>query len=331
MTAAKFILLTIGLLANGSGFAQKIYEQKSDQLVRELDLRYEMGLDYLKKSQDAEGKWSESSYGDQAGVLGMAVLAFVSRGDDPEFGIYSEAIRKSLDQILSMQDPVSGFIGKTMYNHGFATLALAELYGTLNDGRIGPALEKAVGLIVSAAKANPKNAWRYLPDSNDFDTTVSGTQLVALFAARNAGIEVPEDTIELAIDSMLDCQGPRGGFGYSTATGANLPRTSIGSLVLALAGKADSDAYRKSVDFLKANAKYGDQGHKYYSLYYTAQAMFRAGPETWDQWNSENLKTLLGNQRDDGSWQGNHGVAFSTCAALLSMAINYRYLPIYER
>ena len=86
-----------------------------------------------------------------------------------------------------------------MYNHGFACLALAELYGTLNDERIGPALEKAVSLIISAANKNPQNAWRYYPDSNDFDTTVSGTQLVALFAARNAGIEVPKDTIEKAL------------------------------------------------------------------------------------------------------------------------------------
>ena len=161
-----------------------------------------------------------------------------------------------------------------MYNHGFACLALAELM-MLNDDRIGLSLKKAVSLIVAAAKSNPKNAWRYYPDSKDFDTTVSGTQIVALFAARNAGLSVPNETIEKALEVMISCQDSRGGFGYSTSSGANLPRTSIGSLVLSLAQKTDTESYSKSLEYLQRNAKYGDQGHKFYSLYYTAQAMFR--------------------------------------------------------
>ncbi|MBT6849795.1 MAG: squalene--hopene cyclase, partial [Opitutae bacterium] len=48
-------------------------------------------------------------------------------------------------------------------------------------------------------------------------------------------------------------------------------------------------------------------------------------------WNSKNVKRLLATQSEDGSWNGNYGKAFSTSAALLSLALNYRYLPIYER
>ena len=33
----------------------------------------------------------------------------------------------------------------------------------------------------------------------------------------------------------------------------------------------------------------------------------------------------------DGSFLGNHGSVFSTAGALLSIALNYRYLPIYEK
>ncbi len=80
-----------------------------------------------------------------------------------------------------------------MYNHGFSTLALAEAYGAVDDPRLGPALQKAVRLIVSAQEANSLHAWRYSPDAKDADTTVSGAQMVALFAARNAGIPVPEN------------------------------------------------------------------------------------------------------------------------------------------
>ena len=311
--------------------AQEIHENKDDFLVQSLDASYARGIEYLATSQGSDGMWTENPYGNQAGVLGMAILAFISRGDDAEFGPFSEAISKALNAMLIQQDSKTGFVGSTMYNHGFACLALAELYGTLNDERIGPSLQKAVSLIISAANKNPQNAWRYYPDSNDFDTTVSGTQLVALFAARNAGIEVPKDTIEKALSSMINCQDSKGGFGYSSSTGANLPRTSIGSLVLSLAQKTETEAYRKSLIYLQKNAAYGDQAHKYYSLYYTAQAMFRASPELWNEWNAKNVRTLLDSQQKDGSWRGNHGVTFSTCSALLSMALNYRYLPIYER
>ena len=166
-----------------------------------------------------------------------------------------------------------------MYNHGFSTLALAEYYGISNDVRIGPALKKATNLIVSAQKRNSKGAWRYSPDSKDADTTVTGAQMIALFASRNAGIEVPDEAIRKGKQFLLDCQGEKGGFGYTGNSGANLPRTAIGSLILALAKETDTEAFKLSVDYLRENARFGDQGHKFYSLYYTAQAMFRTTPD----------------------------------------------------
>ncbi len=155
--------------------------------------------------------------------------------------------------------------------------------------------------------------------------------MVALFAARNAGIKVPEEAIERGKAYVLSCQDSRGGFGYTTSSGANLPRTAIGSLILSLAKDTDSDAYKNSVEYLKESAKFGDQGHKFYSLYYTSQAVFRASPSFWNSWNSQNFKRLQSTQTENGSWNGNYGQTFATSAALLSLALNYRYLPIYER
>jgi hypothetical protein len=155
--------------------------------------------------------------------------------------------------------------------------------------------------------------------------------MVALFAARNAGIKVPNEAIEKGKAYILSCQDSSGGFGYTTSSGANLPRTAIGSLILSLAKDTSSDAYDNSVEYLKKNAKFGDQGHKFYSLYYTSQAIFRASPSLWNSWNSQNFKRLQSAQTENGSWNGNYGKTFSTSAALLSLALNYRYLPIYER
>ena len=327
--------LSLSLLFYSSLFCplvgQDLFEQSNDLLVREIDETYRKGLGFLAESQEERGCWTDSSYGSQPGVVGMAILAFLARGDDPEFGPYRIHVKRAMNSLLKEQNQKTGYIGNSMYNHGFATLALAEAYGLTNDLRLGPALEKATKLIISSQKSNSKGGWRYSPDSQDADTTVSGAQLVALFAARNAGIKVPEESIEKGKSFLLSCQDSNGGFGYTTASGANLPRSAIGSLILSLSKDTNTDAYRNSVDYLKKNSPFGDQGHKYYSLYYTSQAMFRASPSMWNSWNSQNFKLLQSTQTENGSWSGNYGKTFATSAALLSLALNYRYLPIYER
>jgi hypothetical protein len=319
--------LTLILGAEG----QEIFEQQNDDFVRSLDQSYLRGLLFLQNSQTEDGIWIDSSYGSEPGVLGMAVLAFLSRGDDPEFGPFSKPLARSIEQILRLQNKETGYIGNSMYNHGFATLALAEYYGLTNNTDIGPALKKATNLIVSAQKTNPKGAWRYSPESKDADTTITGAQLVALFASKNAGIEVPDEAIAKGKQFLIDCQDEKGGFGYTGNSGANLPRTAIGSLILALDKDTDSKPFKSSLEYLRENARFGDQGHKFYSLYYTAQAMFRASPEDWNTWNLANVRQLQATQSESGSWTGNYGTTFATSAALLSMALNYRYLPIYER
>ena len=267
------LLLYYSLFSSLGG--QYLFEQSNDSLVQEIDETYRKGLQFLAENQEEAGCWTDSSYGSQPGVVGMTILAFLSRGDDPEFGPYRLYVKRAMDFLLKQQNQETGYIGSSMYNHGFATLALAEAYGLTNDLRLGPALEKASKLIVSSQKSNPKGGWRYSPDSQDADSTISGAQLVALFAARNAGIKVPEEAIEKGKAFLLSCQDTNGGFGYTAASGANLPRSAIGSLILSLAKDTNTDAYRNSVEFLKENSQFGDQGHKYYSLYYTSQAMFR--------------------------------------------------------
>ena len=320
-------LLLISLVSNG----QELFEEINDQFVQQIESTYQKGVNFLAKTQNDQGSWDDSSYGSQPGVIGMSILAFLARGDDPEFGPHRKSITKALNYLLKLQDQKTGYIGSSMYNHGFATLALAEIYGRTNIQGIGPALEKATRLIITSQKNNPKGAWRYSPESTDADTTVSGAQMLALFAARNAGIFVPNEAIEKGKAFFLSCQDSNGGFGYTGSTGANLPRSSIGCLILSLAKSTDSKAYQKSVDFLNQNASFGDQGHKFYSLYYTSQAIFRANQNLWVSWNFQNFKQLKSSQTQEGGWNGNYGTTFSTSAALLSLALNYRYLPIYER
>ncbi len=309
--------------------AQELFSQDEDVIPPNLDRMYVKGMQYLARKQNGSGCW-DTPFGNEPAVVGLCMLSILAHGEDPNYGPYRDTVHNALDYILKNQDQNSGFIGTSMYNQGFSTLALAEAYGYVHDPRIGPALQKAVDLILSAQSRNPFNAWRYSPDSPDADTTVSGAQMVALFAARNAGIGVPEDAIRKALRFFADCQTPDGGIGYTGPGGPDGARTAIGALVFSLAKQQKSAAFRSAMDYLDANPS--DEGgyHQYY-LYYAAQAYFRVSPQAFDAWNAQNVKSLADTQLDDGSWTSGLGPTFSTAASLLSLALNYRLLPIYER
>jgi hypothetical protein len=323
------LILGLILAAHPKGNAQELFTEQPDIAVTEVDRMYVKGLQHLTRTQAADGRWTDNPYGGEPAVVGLAIMSMLAHGDDPNWGPYAAPVKRGLEFILKQANKQTGYIGRSMYNHGFATLALAEAYGMVDDARLGPALEQAVKLITSSQARNPLGAWRYSPEATDADTTVSGAQMVALFAARNAGLAVSEEAIQRGLKFFLRCQTPEGGFGYTDNASPNGARTAIGCLVLTLAKEKNSRPYKSAFAFLqKAPA---EQGYPHYYLYYAAQAFFHASPESWQTWNRKNIKMLAATQNADGSWDGQFGSTFSTAASLLSLALNYRYLPIYER
>jgi hypothetical protein len=161
---------------------------------------------------------------------------------------------------------------------------------------------------------------------------VSGAQLVALFAARNAGIGVPDEAISRALVFYQNCQASDGSVGYTSADGGSGPRNAIAVLVSALARERDTRLHRLAWVCL-ANNSGGQQSSSYYFyyLYYAAQAFFHADMQAWRRWNRQVADQLILTQNAQGGWDGPNGTVFCTGAALLSMGLNYRYLPIYER
>jgi len=261
----------------------------------------------------------------------ICVLAFLAHGEDPEYGPYAKNIKKGIDFILKQQ-ATNGYIGRSMYNHGFATLALAEAYGMIDDERLAGALKKSVALLTSAQDRNPKGAWRYSPDDTSADTTVAGCQLVALLAARNAGIPVPDQNIDKALKYLAGCRAPNGGYGYTSKSSPKGTLTAIGSLCLSLAKKKDDKLFDKSTNFLTTRKSGGGHHYVFYHEYYMAQALFHANEEEWKKWNDKNTQVMTAAQASDGGWNDQRlGRSGSTGFALLSMALNYRFLPIYEK
>ncbi|MGC8742425.1 MAG: prenyltransferase/squalene oxidase repeat-containing protein [Verrucomicrobiia bacterium] len=322
------ITLIFAFLFLNSAIAQELFEEEPDSIPPEVERMYKRGLDFLTRTQTPKGFWQDT-YGQQPAVVGLAILAMLAHGEDPNTGPYAIAIKRGLEFILENQNKTTGYIGNSMYNHGFATLALAEAYGMVNDERIGPALKKAVDQILLSQTKNPFGAWRYSPESTDADTTVSGAQMVALFAAKNAGIDVPDEAIKKGLRFFEMCQNPDGGIGYTGRDPGNAPRTAIGALVFALAKKKNTPNFQLAIRFLTSAMQ--EQTYYHYYLYYASQANFHASKKSWQDWNRINVKSLATTQGQSGAWDGPFGQAFSTSAALLSLALNYRFLPIYER
>jgi len=100
--------------------------------------------------------------------------------------------------------------------------------------------------------------------------------------------------------------------------------------VMALARQKDNRGYRAAVRFLRGGGE-GRSSYPFYHEYYAAQALFQSDIAVWQEWNAANTRQLAASQSADGGWDGNQGRTFCTSAALLSLALNYRFLPIYER
>ena len=252
----------LSLVWVGSSSAQPPNATIGDGVPRDVREMYDKGLQYLSKTQTEKGDWSDGERG--SGITGMALMAFLASGEDPNYGLYSNNVRRAIRSIVSEQDPKTGFLsGNSMYHHGFGMLALAEAYGTVDDRQvwpdgkkprsIGQALELAVRCAVTSQKKNTLGAWRYNPDGSDADTSVSGSVLVGLLAARNAGIEVPDEAIDRAISYYTKMTSDSGMVAYTGGLGGfdeSMPRISIGSLVYSLARRKDLAQFKSTTKHL---------------------------------------------------------------------------------
>ena len=322
-----------------------------NRVPAEVQQIYDRGLQYLAQAQGEDGSWGGTGRGAHgargAGVTGMCVMVFLSNGEDPDYGKYSVNIRRALRHMIMSQDPRTGYLPASMYHHGFAMLGLSEAYGVVNDSAlwdgsennrqrrtIGEALELGVRCAVTSQKNNRWGGWRYSPTDTTADTSVSGAVLMGLLAARNAGIEVPDATIEKALGYFRRSTSDKGMVAYSGGVGGfgtSMNRSSIGTLVYAIGKKKDWTEYKATLEHITSRLDHNEQGYPFYFRYYMAQALFQGDYEAWEKWNEQLIEELKELQRDDGSFTGNHGPAYATSMSLLSLALNYRLLPIYER
>ncbi len=209
------------------------------EITPEMQKAVDRGIEFLKSQQQDDGSFGQDRYGRHVGITALAALAFMGHGDMPGRGPNGVYVEKALDFVLNHVDPTGLIAADTshgpMYGHGFAALFLAEIYGQSRDSRTREALVKAIRLIVGSQ--NEEGGWRYQPVSEDADLSVTICQVMALRAARNAGIKVPKQTIDRAVEYVKKCQNTDGGFRYMMHSGSSaFPRSAAGVATLYYAG-----------------------------------------------------------------------------------------------
>lgn len=314
-------------------------------LIAPADQAIQRGLDYLASQQNDDGSYG-GGYGQNVAVVGLSGIAFLANGSTPERGPYARNLERCLNYLLSNTQP-SGFItvgGATsqgpMYGHGFATLFLAEAYGMSPRDDLRDKLVAAVNLIVTTQ--NDEGGWRYQPRPDDADLSVTICQIMALRAARNAGVYVPADTVEKCTNYVRKCQNPDGGFRYMlNQRGSVFPRSAAGVVALYSAGVYEGPEIERGLAYLERHRAGRDagmrgvgrrSGHFYYGQYYGVQAMWQAGGERWAQWYPAIRDDLLAHQQPDGRWDdSNIGSVYSTSMSCIILQIPNDLLPIFQR
>jgi hypothetical protein len=229
-----------------------------------------------------------------------------------------------------------------MYGHGFATLFLAEAYGMIHERtlreEVSDKLHKAVQLILKSQ--NFEGGWRYTPDSRDADLSVTICQIMALRAARNAGLFVPRSKVDKCVEYVKACQDSlEGYFRYmkqqSGGGGQGFARTAAGVCALYSAGIYKGREIDRGLHFLsKSRPMLGGlrpDMHYYYGHYYAVQAMWTAGGHYWREWYPTIRDELLGRQSQDGSWSDQICSHYATAMACIILQVPNNYLPILQK
>ena len=160
---------------------------------------------------------------------------------------------------------------------------------------------------------------------------------MGLLGARNAGIEVPDETIDRALKYYASMTGPDGSVGYASPGGGSDATTSIGTLVMAIARRKDMPQFQSAASALRDRSRGASNadGHPNYTRYYRAQALFQADFDAWKDWNARLVNEVKSQRRPDGSLSAGNGSdggeVAGGCLSLLALAVNFRFLPIYER
>jgi hypothetical protein len=309
--------------------------QKPPASAEEVQQALVKALDWLASKQQKDGSWS----GYEEAYTGLSLMAFI--GAKCVQKDYSVNVQGAINYLKSKYKPSSkypegskdaayygGQLGTdAMYEHAIATLGLIEALVDLNDSSLEPIAQDAINLIIRSQNTEHKpetlggpfkpdnssyGGWRYNPNSNNSDLSVSGWQILTLKAAENAGFVVPDYVFPSAAKFVRSLQGKEdGSFRYDSPgdRGDSCARAGMGALSLQLCGFPQDPAVPPALRFMQDyaprwNVEQPGGGYAFYYWYYGTRATFLSGGDDWRIWKDWMCRFLVDHQNQDGSWEG---------------------------
>ncbi len=318
------------------------------------------GLAWLARNQRHNGSWSLAgpytsgvlaNMDDEVSATAMALLAFQGDGNTPEDGKYKLNVAKGWNWLLKQQDADgcffhNGGLNHRFYTHGQCGIAICELYGMTKDSKYREPAQRAIDYCVRTQ--SPLGGWRYEPNSETSDVSVTGWVVMALQSAKMAGLKVPYETlhhVERYLNSVAQYDGSR--YPYQLGGPVLASMTAEALLMREYLGwKRDDPRLVSGMEWLTSRENlvdYNNNRNVYY-WYYATQAAHHIEGDYWKRWNGVMRQEVPAHQvprgKEGGSWDpnrptedqwGNHGGRlYVTCLSIYMLEVYYRHLPLYS-
>jgi Squalene-hopene cyclase C-terminal domain len=373
-----------GAAASGEGErSERADASQFDQRAHEVASR---GLAWLALQQQENGSFSTAIGEDgvtraPVAMTALATLAFMAGGSTLGRGPYRECVARGVKFLLKEGRRDYRFLGRQvdaggierevdvtlpyfslvddstskMHGHGYATLALAEAYGTYKvDLSYGDhALEKARedqkqlrDVLVGAVQLiefsqTREGGWYYDPGSTEHEGSVTITMIQALRAARDVGISVNKRVIDDAVKYIHESQREQdGGFRYAkTSAQHSYALTAAAIATLNATGDYASEVIDRGIEYMQERdpllnpGRFARDEHPYYARLYAAQAYFvYRDPKLFERWREHVLDEFENDQDGKGAIGGSdYGRVYSTASACLVLLMTDQYLPMFQR
>ncbi len=302
----------------------------------------DLGLEWLKNHQSADGHWDPAAFESQCklnrcgggattaqgpGSTSLVLLAFLGAGETHNSGEYKDAVKNGLRYLKNLQDSEGCFGSRTsptfMTDHMWATLAMTEAYGLTGSRLFKESAQRAVNFVLRAQ--NPYLGWGpgVRTGVNDTSTTVLGMLVVK--SAKLAELDVDHSGAFAGglkwLDLVTDAKSGRVGnqkvgdadveWRFPTLRGDALTAAAMLARIMAGQDPKENELIQKGADILAANrpeaSVWLDPG-EYMLRYFGTLALFQVGGDHFKQWNEALKPALVGRQRtgqgrdERGSW-----------------------------
>ncbi len=119
--------------------------------------------------------------------------------------------------------------------------------------------------------------------------------------------------------------------------GSSVTRSGTGIVALEVCGEHRTKETLSAANLILSRPLTKGEQYFYYGAYYCTVGMFKVGGDEWRQSRESLYRTILDLQHPSGYWNPEDGTerqagkVYSTSLSVLALAIEYGYLPIYQR